>query len=276
MIIPLAVVFSCLLAVTEALINPLEGKAKEREGNANEQQRNNLIGLIEKNVNTHHRLEHLDRQLSTTTIKEQISRAKTISEQSSESTMPTFYTRSDGYLIRYMNKAMPTGVEKARQVPNGGNNNGKAEPVPTQPEEKPPRPTQPMEPQRPTVTMGRPSNTNNNNGQPSAVPTRSSAGNVGRPAKTVSTRATKRANDDDDEGEEEDADQPKKTAKKSPSATQPAQVPIKTSDSWGGDYLLPTRSSKPRWMRNAGEKSSIPNLLVSLSISIVLLLISIF
>jgi hypothetical protein len=273
LIMLLVVSFYYLLGLTRALINPLGDGAKGIKGPENNQdQKDNLASLVEKNVNTNHRLENLDRQLSTTSVNVfQVSKTIATNGKTTENSMPAFYTRSDGYLIRYMNKAAPTSspIEKSKApVPN---NNNKVDQTPNQPEDKPIRPTQPAEPPRPTVTMGRPANSNNNNPQPPAAPTRTSAGSGGKAPRTASARATKKTGDDDDDGEDDDGDQPKKT-KKPASPTQPAQGPAKTTDQWGGD-LLPTRSSKPRWMRNDGGKI-FANLVLSV-ISMAALLVSI-
>jgi len=165
-------------------------------------------------------------------------------------------------LLEHLDRQIPGGQEilKAKYPQN---NNMDLPPIVT--EEKPARPTKPIEP--PTTTQGRPAVTNN---PPAAIP-RTDGDGVGRPMKTISPRPTKKTGNDDSDGGE---DKPNKTsAKKSPNTSQAGDMPIKTSDPWGGEFVLPTTPYQPRWMRN-DTKSVLPNLTISLSLSFVLFLIA--
>ena len=215
-----------------------------------------------------HGLEHLDRQASITTISSQ-------ANSNAAGTTQSFYTRDDGYLVRIM-KAAPTS-SKAPQViaktsqpapPPAAENKKRDEPSP---------PTQqPMLPIRPTVTMVKPSLTelpskpaNNNNN--TTKPTKTSSNSQPTSKKPNNNNSNKDEEDENDAEEEED---PKKAPKKKPAENVPVpEAPARTATDPWGDYLLPTRSAKPRWMRN-DSSSLVPKMLPLVICTLLMLLVA--
>lgn len=144
-------------------------------------------------------------------------------------------------------------VLKARTPPKDIN---RMDQVPNSSEEKPFQPTRPVE--QPTTGIGKPTNNH-----PPVNPTGAT--------RTTPSRGPKQTGDGDDNG-----DDGKKTsgAKKSPSSTQASDFPGKTSDPWGGEYMLPTQAYQPRWMRN-DTNNVLPNILLIFSSIFALLFITI-
>lgn len=172
------------------------------------------------------------------------------------STQATFYTDDNGYRVRIMasgsyEKAVAAkGPAKKQDAPAKRKLDDKpaagpkVEPKPAdnvpkrdaeEPEEEPPAPPPPV---RTTMTV--PNNVNNkpqptNNKKP-----------IGKPSKKKG---------DDEEGGE-DAEGPATSTKRNGAApTAQPGAPQRTSDGWG-DYVLPTRASKPRWLSNAATASA--------------------
>jgi hypothetical protein len=105
------------------------------------------------------------------------------------------------------------------------------------------KPFSPINPAPQPTSQARPNNTNNQ------APSQTG------PMRSTATRGPKKTGDSD--GNEDG----KNGTKKSPNSTQLSDIPIKTSDPWGGGYMLPTQTYKPRWMRN-DTSSLLPNIIL--------------